>query len=119
MTQHNLQYCDLIFKDSHAILIMHKDSSITMDTAAEITSYLENYYKGDKFIFITHRIHPHEIDLNVYKGRILKNMIGFAIVSENPEEMKRAMQEQPLWNEAFTFFNKLEEAEDWARSFFD
>ncbi len=114
-----LPYCNLIFKKSHAILVMHDGSAITLETAKEITKHLEEYYKGNNFIFITHRKYPHEIDLNVYKGKILKNMIGFAIVSENPEEIKRAMQEQPLWNEAFTFFKCLDEAEGWARSFFD
>lgn len=119
MKETQLSYCDLIFKESHAILVMREGSAVTIETASEITSYLEEYYKGRNFIFITHRKHPHDIDLNVYKGRILKNMIGFAIVSKNPEEVKRAMQEQPLWNEAFTFFKDLEEAENWARSFFD
>ncbi|GAA4273004.1 hypothetical protein U6A24_06990 [Aquimarina gracilis] len=114
-----LPYCDLIFKETHAILIMHEGSAITMQTSSEITMRLEEYYNGNNFVFITHRKFPHDIDLNVYKGKILKNMIGFAIVSDNPEEMKRALQEQPLWNEAFTFFDELSEAENWASSFFD
>ncbi len=114
-----LSYCGLVFKATHAILTMHEGSAITMKTAAEITVLLEEYYHGKRFIFITHRKFPHDIDLNVYKGRILKNMIGFAIVSDNPEEMKRALQEQSLWNEAFTFFEELNEAENWASSFFD
>ncbi|MBP2831738.1 hypothetical protein J8281_06010 [Aquimarina sp. U1-2] len=114
-----LPYCNLTFNSTHAILVMHEGSAITIQTAKEITSLLEEYYKGKNFVLITHRKHSHQIDLNVYKGRILKNMIGFAIVSENPEEIKRALQEQPLWNEAFTFFHKLSEAENWARSFFD
>ncbi len=119
MKKIELQYCNLVFKECHAILEMKPNSAITMETAAEITDHLETYYKGTNFIFITHRKFPHDIDLNVYSGRILKNMIGFAIVSKNPEEIKRALQEQPLWNEAFTFFKELYEAENWARSFFD
>ncbi len=114
-----LPYCDLIFKETHAILVMHEGSAITMQTAEEITAFLAEYYGGNQFVFITHRKFPHDIDLNVYKGKILKNMIGFAIVSDNPEEVKRALQEQPLWNEAFTFFKELKEAENWVRSFFD
>lgn len=119
MKINKLPYCDLIFKETHAVLVMHKGSAITMQTAAEITDLLEEHYKGNKFIFITHRKFPHDIDLAVYNGKILKNMIGFAIVSDNPEEMKRALQEQPLWNESFTFFKELKEAENWATSFFD
>ena len=114
-----LPYCNLVFKQTHAILVMHQGSAITIETAAEITDLLASHYQDRNFIFITHRKYPHDIDLDVYKGRILKNMIGFAIVSKNPEEVKRAMQEQPLWNEAFTFFNELDEAENWALSFFD
>ncbi len=114
-----LPYCTLQFEDFYAILVMHQGSAITIETASEITDCLEAFYNGKNFIFITHRKFPHDIDLNVYKGKILKNMIGLAIVSENVEEVKRAMQEQPLWNEAFTFFKTIQEAENWARSFFD
>ncbi|TPN87290.1 hypothetical protein [Aquimarina algicola] len=107
------------FKASHAILVMKEGSTVTMEISEEITSMMEDFYKGKNFILISHRRFPHDIDLNVYKGRILKNMIGYAIVSDNPEEMERAMVEQSLWNEAFTFFKTLEEAENWASSFFD
>ncbi|WP_271784968.1 hypothetical protein [Aquimarina algiphila] len=93
MRETQLPYCDLFFKDTHVILVMHEGSAMTIEIAAEITSILESYYKGKNFILITHRKFPHDIDLNVYKGRILKNMIGFAIVSDDPEEMQRAMEE--------------------------
>ena len=115
----NLLYCDLLFKETHAILTMHENSKLTLNISNEITNHLDNHYKGKNFVFITDRKYPHEIDLAVYKGRILKNMIGFAIVSNNPEEMKRASKERELWNESFTFFKELSEAENWACSFFD
>ena len=108
----------LFFKATHAIMVMKKGSAITKPIAKEITDHLDRHYNGKKFILITHRIHAHEIDLDVYKGRILKNMIGFAIVSKNPEEIKRAGKEQSLWDQSFTFFEELNEAEEWAKSFF-
>ena len=115
------QFADysLSCEDHYAVLVMKPGSKISTGVAKEITKHLDQYYNGKKFIFITHRKHPHDIDLNVYKGRILKNMIGFAIVSNNPEELKRALQEQPLWNEAFTFFQELDDAKDWALTFFN
>lgn len=119
MEEIQLPYCVLTFKESHAIIVMNKDSKITVAISEEITTRLEEYYKGQNFIFIAHRKFPHEIDLMVYEGRILKNMIGYAIVSNNPEEVGRAIEERPLWDQAFTFFKELEEAENWARSFFD
>ncbi len=119
MKEIQLPYCDLIFKEFYAIMVMHQDSAITVQVAQEITTLLDEHYKGKEFVLITNRKYPHAIDLSVYKGKILKNMIGFAIVSHDPNEIKRALQEQPLWNEAFTFFKELSEAENWARSFFD
>jgi len=119
MKEIQLSYYNIIFKECHAILEMKPKAAISMEIAAEITEHLDTFYKGKNFIFITHRKYPHDIDLNVYKGRILKNMIGFAIVSKDPNEIKRALQEQPLWNEAFTFFKELSEAENWAQSFFN
>lgn len=106
------------WEEHFAVLIMEKDAVLSVEVAREIAQQLQSHYKDKKFILITHRKFPHEIDLNVYKGKILKNMIGFAIVSDNPEELKRALQEQPLWNEAFTFFKKLDQAKSWALTFF-
>ncbi|AXT62487.1 hypothetical protein D1816_19675 [Aquimarina sp. AD10] len=119
MKETQLSYCHLTFKESHAILVMYEGSAITIENAKEITALLDEFYQGRKFVFITHRKYGHDIDLDVYKGKILKNMIGFAIVSNNPDEVERAVKEQSLWNEAFTFFTTLEEAENWASSFFD
>ncbi|GAA3519387.1 hypothetical protein GCM10022393_36970 [Aquimarina addita] len=119
MKETRLPYCDLIFKETHAIIVMNEGSEITVAIGEEITSSLEAHYKGRNFVFITHRKFPHKIDLKVYEGRILKNMIGYAIVSDDPAEVNRAVEERPLWDQAFTFFRELEEAENWARSFFD
>lgn len=118
MKKLELPFCFLYLEDRYAILEMKKDCSINIDSAKEITGELERFYENRPFIFITHRKHHHPIDLNVYKGRILKNMIGFAIVSDNPEERIRAATEQPLWKNAFTFFTDLEDAKSWAESFF-
>ncbi|MDY8134805.1 hypothetical protein [Aquimarina sp. 2201CG5-10] len=119
MKELTLPQYNLVFKESHAILVMQKGFAVTVEIAEEITKHLEEYYNGRDFIFLTHRKFFHDIDLNVYKGRILKNMIGYGIVSDDPLEAKRAMHEQSLWNEAFTFFEQLEEAENWAGSFFN
>ena len=118
MKRLELSFCLLYLEDHYAILEMKKDCSITIDAAKEITVELERFYEARSFVFITHRKYGHPIDLNVYKGRILKNMIGFAIVSDNPEERKRAENEQLLWKNAFTFFTDLEDAKSWAESFF-
>ncbi|UZO81521.1 hypothetical protein NBT05_03370 [Aquimarina sp. ERC-38] len=118
MSDPNISSYTLTYEAHYAILVMEKDAILSVEVANKITKQLKEYYKEKNFILITHRKYPHEIDLNVYKGKILKNMIGFAIVSNNPEELKRALQEQPLWNEAFTFFKELDQAKSWALSFF-
>lgn len=118
MKKLELSFCDLLFETHFAVLEMKEDRSVDIETAELITEALERYYKVEPFVLITYRKFHQPIDLNVYKGRILKNMIGFAIVSDNPEERRRAVAEQALWNNAFTFFTDLEEAKSWAESFF-
>ncbi len=47
MKETQLPYCNLIFKESHAIFVMNADSPVT-----EITDHLETYYNGKNFICI-------------------------------------------------------------------
>ncbi|RZS99743.1 thymidylate synthase [Aquimarina brevivitae] len=118
MKKVDLPYCFLFFEKHFAILEMKNDGAITVETAMEITNLLKEHYNGEQFILIANRTSHHAIDLNVYRGKILKNMIGFAIVSSDPLEKERATAEQSLWQGSFTFFTKLEDATSWAESFF-
>ena len=118
ITKNQLSYCNLEFYEHYVILTMYEDSEFNKTSDKEITELLEDYYGQRDFIFITHRIHKYSIDLDVYKGRRLKNMKGFAIVSKNPEEHQRAIAEQALWNKSFVFFEDINDATDWAESFF-
>ncbi len=118
ITKHELTYCQLEFHENYVILTMYENSKLNKKTNLEIIEALGDYYHHRDFIFITHRIHKHSIDLDVYKGKTLKNMKGFAIVSKNPEEHKRALIEQELWNKSFVYFEELQDATDWAESFF-
>ncbi len=116
---HNLKFCDLTLKNTHAILVMHEGTSITMEIVMIIRTHLEDYYKGAEFLLITDRRNTHTIDLDIYKNKTMKNMKGIAVVSKNPKEVERAMREQALWNQSFAFFDNIIEAEDWVKTFFN
>ena len=118
ITKNELSYCQLEFYDHYAILTMYEGSKLNKATDTEITEILEDHYNNKDFIFITHRIHKYSIDLDIYNGKRLRNMKGFAIVSKNPEEHQRAMVEQALWSKSFVFFKDINDATDWAESFF-
>ena len=118
ITKQELSYCQLEFYEHYAILTMYENSELNKKNDLEIIEHLETYYGHQDFILITHRIHKYNIDLEIYKGKRLKHMKGFAIVSKNPEEYKRALVEQELWNKSFVFFEEIKDATDWAESFF-
>jgi len=113
-----LKYCRLDFFEHYVILMMHEGSRLTKVVNEEILEQLEGHYGQQGFILISNRVHAYEIDLDIYKGKVLKNMKGFAVVSKNPEEVKRANIEQSLWRKSFVFFEDINEATDWAKSFF-
>ncbi|WP_459212576.1 hypothetical protein [Aquimarina rhabdastrellae] len=119
MTTLHLKFCELTLKKTHAILMMHSGTRISMDVVMEIRKHLYDYYKDRDFILITDRRNNHKIDLSIYKNKTMKNMKGIAVVSSEAKEIERAMQEQSLWNNSFAFFTNVAEAEDWALTFFD
>lgn len=118
MITHNLAFCDLTLKETYAILVMNEGVTMSIDVVQQIRDCLKSHYKNRDFILITDRRNEYTIDLSIYRKKTLKNMKGIAVVSQNPKEVERAIQEQALWEHSFTFFKEIEEAEDWAQTFF-
>lgn len=118
MEEVKLPYCDIIFKEHYAILRVHEGAQTTLETAKEIRDIVEKFYGNRYFVMITHREHFYNIDLDIYKWKIPKKIRGLAIVSEIPQEFKRALGEQEMFDHPFAFFDDLKDAEEWAMGFF-
>ncbi|HBY69399.1 MAG TPA: hypothetical protein DEG69_17625 [Flavobacteriaceae bacterium] len=116
----NTDFCELNLYAKYAILKVFENVFYDIDKATIVNQKFKEYFQNKPFVLITERNFKHEVDLNLYndKSIFINNLKGLAIVSENPEERERAINEQPLFENSFAFFEKLADAQNWAESFF-
>lgn len=111
-------FCELIIINKYAILRIFENVYFDQQKAVIIRELCKEHFRNEPFILIHDRKFKHKMDLDLYKKRELKNIKGMAIVSIDGSERENALKEQPLFDESFAFFEKLEDAQNWANSFF-
>ncbi|WP_339700021.1 hypothetical protein [uncultured Marixanthomonas sp.] len=116
----NTDFCELSIFAKYAILKVFENVFYDIEKATIVHQKFQEFFKNEPFVLITDRNFKHEVDLNLYKNKSISitNLKGLAIVSENPEERERAINEQSLFENSFAFFEKLTDAENWAEAFF-
>ncbi|MAZ72545.1 MAG: hypothetical protein CMC70_05295 [Flavobacteriaceae bacterium] len=118
MKKLQLPHGEMELHQNYAILRVFENEHICLNKAKDTFKELKSFFQANNFILIAHRTKNYSIDKEVFENATLKNLIGLGIVSNLPESRERAMQEQDHYNRNFAFFEELQEAIDWSRSFF-
>lgn len=90
---------------------------LTADISKNIMADVNSFYKGSKYVFISHRKFATAIDPEAYAHVNSKKMVGIAIVSDHVKSPEILLGEQDAYDGAFAFFPTVQEAIDWANTF--
>lgn len=102
---------------SYVISQLNFDIVVTNEVAMRMLTDVSEYYKKKKIVFISNREFGHSVDPKVYKLVNTSTIIGIAIVGKSQEQKIQAATEQSLYNGSFGYFNNIESAIEWAKSF--
>lgn len=102
---------------NYVISQLNLDTAVTNDVALRMITDVNNYYKKGKIVFISNREFGHFVDPKVYKLVNSSTIIGIAIVGKSQEQKNQAATEQSLYNGSFGYFNHIDSAVEWAKSF--
>ena len=110
-------FCILKFYDNYVISIINEGVIITEEISKKISKTAIDYYKNKPFVYITHRIHSYTVDPDVYLNvSKIKNLVGFAVVSESKWSIKNALLEKIFLDKPFQIFSNIDDAILWANS---
>lgn len=110
-------FCDMSIYDNYVVVVMKEGVNITPDHNEILVQVTETYYKDKPFVYITHRINSYSVDPQIYfKTSQIKNLKGFAVVSEDYKAKVNAQIEKMFFNKPFEIFGELEEAFTWAEN---
>jgi hypothetical protein len=91
--------------------------NVDNEIATRMLTDINRHFGKNKIVFISNREFGHQVDPKVYKLVNAKTMIGIAIVGTTQEQKIQAATEQSLYGGSFGYFNNLESAVEWAKSF--
>tara|TARA_R110002050_G_scaffold9433_2_gene32777 strand:+ start:1137 stop:1496 length:360 start_codon:yes stop_codon:yes gene_type:complete len=84
--------------------------------AKELVKTIDNHYKGRKCVIISNREMAKNVNPKVYQKAKSKSVVGIAIVSNSETVKSEAYNEQSLFQGAFSYFETIEEAANWANT---
>ncbi len=103
--------------ENYVMGILNPDVTVTKEIAIQMLADIDKHFGNGKIVFISNREFGNEVDPKVYKLVNPATMIGIAIVGTTQEQKTQAATEQSLYGGSFGYFNTLESAVLWAKSF--
>lgn len=110
-------FCELYLYENYSLLRVFENQHLDLEKNGWIRQQYIEHFGKKPFVVIADRRYVHTIDLDIYKNGKMKNKKGLAIVSTLDDERERAFVEQKLFPHSFAFFDNLENALAWAKSF--
>jgi hypothetical protein len=103
--------------ENYVIGNLNPEVKVTNAIAIQMLDDINKHFGNGKIVFISNREFGNEVDPKVYKLVNPATMIGIAIVGSTQEQKIQAAIEQSLYGGSFGYFNTLESAVVWAKSF--
>jgi len=112
-----LDFCILKFYDNYVISIINEGIHLTVELTNIMSEIALNYYKGNSFVYITHRVNNYSVDTDVYiEISKMKTLAGFVVVSNEKSSIKNALLEKVFIEKPFQIFSNIEDAILWANN---
>ncbi|WP_298538563.1 hypothetical protein [uncultured Aquimarina sp.] len=97
-------------------VIINEGVTVTPDDNNTLLEMVENHFKNKPFVYISHRINSYAVNPTVYLETVkIKNLVGLAVVSDDPRQKKQTIVEKTFFNKELRQFDDLESALLWKK----
>ncbi|WP_452230121.1 hypothetical protein [Lacinutrix sp. MEBiC02404] len=101
--------------ENYLIVVINQGETVTVASNQILINLVETFYQDNEFVYITNRENSYGVNPAVYfETKKIKNLIGFAVVSEKEIDMNNALIEKLFFDKPFEMFKNLDEAISWA-----
>ncbi len=108
-------FCDMTIYDNYLVVVIKEGINIKPKYNDVLVEVADTYYPNKPFVYITHRINSYSVDPKIYYKIVnIKNLKGFAVVSNNYLAKVNAQIEQRFFTKPFEIFTDLKDAFEWA-----
>ncbi|WP_405206084.1 hypothetical protein [Aquimarina sp. LLG6339-5] len=108
-----------IFEDYIKVTI-NEGVTVSPEHNDVLLEMVEKHYKNKAFLYLTHRINSYSVNPTIYlETAKIENLIGFAVVSDNPIQIKQTKLEKAFFNKELRRFDDVESALQWKNELLD
>ncbi|WP_378175812.1 hypothetical protein [Aquimarina sp. SS2-1] len=102
-----------IYND-HIKVTMNEGIIVSPEHNDVLLEMVRKHYSNRNFVYITHRVHSYSVNPTIYlETAKIKNLAGFAVVSNDPIQKILTKLEKTFFNKEFRQFDNLESALKW------
>lgn len=103
--------------DNYLIMVVNEGETLKVEHNKILVDLAETFYQNKNFVYITNRVNSYAVDPAIYfETKKIKNLIGFAVVSQKEIAMNNALIEKLFFDKPFEMFKELEKAVSWANT---
>ncbi len=114
ITSYDFGYCLAEIYEDHIRVYINKGVTITPDHISELNFVTKKHFENKLFVYIAVRINSYTINPMIYvESNKIYNLLGIAIVSNDPRQKSQAKIEKVFTNKKLQQFETLEEALQW------
>lgn len=118
--QIRLDFGTLTLNDKFIIAVMDEGVHIVPEMNKVLVDIANTHYKNKTFVYLTHRVNSYSVDPAIYfQTSKIKNLVGFAVISDVPFALSNAQVEKLFLNKPFETFRYLDDAKQWATKIVD
>jgi len=100
--------------ENYAITTIYEGVTIHPKHNKVFLQIVDTHFKNKPFVYISNRINSYSINPIVYlETAKVQNLVGFAVVSTDPEQLMLTQLEKAFLGKEFHLFKTIDEALSW------
>ncbi len=110
----DFSFCKVEIHTDYVLTIMTEGITVIPKYNNLLLMATDQYYKNKPFVYISHRINSYAVDPSIHiEMSKIPNLVGFAVVSNNPIQKMQTALEQSLFEKELRLFTTLKSAIAW------
>lgn len=106
-----LSFCKITLYQDYVYVIMNEGVTVKPEHNEILVKLALQYYKNEKFVYITHRINSYSVNPTIYiETAKISNLAGFIVIKPKAEFIKTEDIESLFFNKPFIKCTTIEKA---------
>ncbi len=114
ITSYNFDFCHVEIHEDYILSVMKEGVTVSPKFITKMSFIAKKHYKNKFFVYITHRINSYAVNpISYFEGNKIENMVGFAVVSEDPKQKSQSRIERTFFDKELQYFGTMQAALSW------